>query len=243
MDLTTSSRRKSLSAPDSRELVAYAPVDRTDPRVGRPRSNGSSEPDSMEPELPSTFSPPTTATNTNINPTGKDPVLSPPSRNFSIPSFASPNLSLSPISVESRRKLAGGSELHASVARRRERAPTGDRRPAVMGVPSDDAVLIQKPKKPGEPHVVTVNCPDKTGLGCDICRTILDFGLYITRGGKTNSRYVTLALCGVSSLSVLRIAWFASAEILFAAFEVAAARVRCCLYILCRDLTDSFLVI
>ncbi|XP_050209388.1 ACT domain-containing protein ACR9-like isoform X2 [Mercurialis annua] len=51
-----------------------------------------------------------------------------------------------------------------------------------MGVPSDDAVLIQKGTKSGEPHVVTVNCPDKTGLGCDICRIILDFGLYITKG-------------------------------------------------------------
>ncbi|KAK8707679.1 hypothetical protein V6N13_058733 [Hibiscus sabdariffa] len=51
-----------------------------------------------------------------------------------------------------------------------------------MGVPSDDAVLIQKGKKPGEPHVITVNCPDKHGLGCDICHIILEFGLYITKG-------------------------------------------------------------
>ncbi|KAH9661329.1 ACT domain-containing protein ACR9 [Citrus sinensis] len=51
-----------------------------------------------------------------------------------------------------------------------------------MGVPNDDVVLIQKGKRPGEPHVITVNCPDKTGLGCDICRIILDFGLYITKG-------------------------------------------------------------
>lgn len=52
-----------------------------------------------------------------------------------------------------------------------------------MGAPGDDAVLIQKPSKAGEPYVITVNCPDKTGLGCDICRTILDFGLYISKGG------------------------------------------------------------
>ncbi|GLT67091.1 hypothetical protein SLA2020_394220 [Shorea laevis] len=50
-----------------------------------------------------------------------------------------------------------------------------------MGIP-DDVVVIQKGKKPGDPHVITVNCPDKTGLGCDICRIILDFGLYITKG-------------------------------------------------------------
>ncbi|GMJ08972.1 ACT domain repeats 9 [Hibiscus trionum] len=51
-----------------------------------------------------------------------------------------------------------------------------------MGVPSDDAVLIQDGKKPEEPHVITVNCPDKHGLGCDICHIILEFGLYITKG-------------------------------------------------------------
>ncbi|MFQ6624722.1 hypothetical protein Gotur_004149 [Gossypium turneri] len=51
-----------------------------------------------------------------------------------------------------------------------------------MGVPSDDAVLIQKGNKRGEPHVITVNCPDKHGLGCDICHIILDFGLYIAKG-------------------------------------------------------------
>uniref|UniRef100_A0A2P2JE84 ACT domain-containing protein ACR n=1 Tax=Rhizophora mucronata TaxID=61149 RepID=A0A2P2JE84_RHIMU len=51
-----------------------------------------------------------------------------------------------------------------------------------MGLQSDDDVLIEKGKNPGDPHVVTVNCPDKTGLACDICRIILDFGLYITKG-------------------------------------------------------------
>ncbi|XP_010253240.1 PREDICTED: ACT domain-containing protein ACR9-like isoform X2 [Nelumbo nucifera] len=51
-----------------------------------------------------------------------------------------------------------------------------------MGVPNDDVVLIQKGKKPGEPCVITVNCPDKAGLGCDLCRIILEFGLCITRG-------------------------------------------------------------
>lgn len=94
-------------------------------------------------------------------------------------------------------KLAGNFELHASVARRRSQTPTGNRRLAVMGVPSDDAVLIQKPKRPGEPFVITVNCPDKTGLGCDICRTVLDFGLCVTKGGRGNLRYTVLTLCGV----------------------------------------------
>ncbi|KAH9661330.1 ACT domain-containing protein ACR9 [Citrus sinensis] len=67
-----------------------------------------------------------------------------------------------------------------------------------MGVPNDDVVLIQKGKRPGEPHVITVNCPDKTGLGCDICRIILDFGLYITKGD------VTQVLCELE-LSIQRV--------------------------------------
>ncbi|XP_076918841.1 ACT domain-containing protein ACR9-like [Bidens hawaiensis] len=54
-----------------------------------------------------------------------------------------------------------------------------------MGRPSDDAVVIQKGKKPGDPFVITVNCPDKAGLGCDICWIILDFGLHIVKGDIT----------------------------------------------------------
>ncbi|CAA7389653.1 unnamed protein product [Spirodela intermedia] len=46
---------------------------------------------------------------------------------------------------------------------------------------SDDAVVIQVGKRAGEASVITVNCPDKTGLGCDLCRTILEFGLRISR--------------------------------------------------------------
>ncbi|KAK4777713.1 hypothetical protein SAY87_017900 [Trapa incisa] len=50
-----------------------------------------------------------------------------------------------------------------------------------MGVPGDDAVMIQKPRNAGDPYVITVNCPDETGLGCDICWTILDSGLSIAK--------------------------------------------------------------
>ncbi|RRT38690.1 hypothetical protein B296_00039813 [Ensete ventricosum] len=59
---------------------------------------------------------------------------------------------------------------------------TGLDRTARMGVASDDMVMIEVAKRAGEPSVVTVNCPDQTGLGCDICRVILEFGLCITRG-------------------------------------------------------------
>lgn len=52
-----------------------------------------------------------------------------------------------------------------------------------MGIANDeDLVLIQGERKAGEPCMITVNCPDKTGLGCDLCRIILEFGLCITRG-------------------------------------------------------------
>ncbi|GFP90770.1 act domain-containing protein acr10 [Phtheirospermum japonicum] len=52
-----------------------------------------------------------------------------------------------------------------------------------MGLLYDDAVIIRQSEKEGEPCVITVNCPDKTGLGCDLCRIILFFGLTIVRIG------------------------------------------------------------
>lgn len=56
-----------------------------------------------------------------------------------------------------------------------------------MGILYEDSVVITSGEKQGDPHVITVNCPDKTGLGCDLCRIILLFGLSISRGGKTYS--------------------------------------------------------
>lgn len=51
-----------------------------------------------------------------------------------------------------------------------------------MGAVYDDVVILRQAEKEGEPSVITVNCPDKTGLGCDLCRVILFFGLTIVRG-------------------------------------------------------------
>ncbi|OWM70233.1 hypothetical protein CDL15_Pgr026083 [Punica granatum] len=52
-----------------------------------------------------------------------------------------------------------------------------------MGIVYEDAVVISNPNREGDySTVITVNCPDKTGLGCDLCRTILLFGLSICRG-------------------------------------------------------------
>ncbi|PIN01604.1 [Protein-PII] uridylyltransferase [Handroanthus impetiginosus] len=51
-----------------------------------------------------------------------------------------------------------------------------------MGIIYEDAVLIKEAERADEHTVITVNCPDKTGLGCDLCRIILLFGLSIARG-------------------------------------------------------------
>lgn len=53
-----------------------------------------------------------------------------------------------------------------------------------MGILQDDVVVINQGEKQRDPTVITVNCPDKTGLGCDLCRIILQFGLSICKGGK-----------------------------------------------------------
>lgn len=76
-----------------------------------------------------------------------------------------------------------------------------------MIVLNDDVVLIQKGTKLGEPCVITVNCPDKTGLGCDICRTILNFGLYITKGDISTDGiwcYIVLWVIPHSSSHIIR---------------------------------------
>lgn len=52
---------------------------------------------------------------------------------------------------------------------------------AGMGIPFDDVVTLRHSDKQGDPSVITVNCPDKLGLGCDLFRIILFFGLKITR--------------------------------------------------------------
>ncbi|CBI31402.3 hypothetical protein VitviT2T_019506 [Vitis vinifera] len=56
-----------------------------------------------------------------------------------------------------------------------------------MGILYDyeDVVLIRQAEKPGDPTEITVNCPDKIGLGCDLCRIILRFGLSISRGDSS----------------------------------------------------------
>lgn len=51
-----------------------------------------------------------------------------------------------------------------------------------MGLLYDDAVVIKEAENPEDNTLITVNCPDKTGLGCDLGRVILLFGLSIAKG-------------------------------------------------------------
>lgn len=77
-----------------------------------------------------------------------------------------------------------------------------------MGSSNDDAVSIQKAKRPGEPYLVTVNCPDKAGLACDICWIILDFGLYIHKGDvSTDGIWCYIVLWATPSSSSHLVRW------------------------------------
>ncbi|KAG0487794.1 hypothetical protein HPP92_006605 [Vanilla planifolia] len=77
-----------------------------------------------------------------------------------------------------------------------------------MGLSSDEVVEIQFGKKPDEPCIVTVSCPDKTGLGCDLCQIILEFGLCITRGDvSTDAQWCFVVLWVVPSSPNINIQW------------------------------------
>ncbi|KAJ9160090.1 hypothetical protein P3X46_025524 [Hevea brasiliensis] len=78
-----------------------------------------------------------------------------------------------------------------------------------MRIPSgDDVVLIQQPRSPGDPTVITVNCPDKPGLGCDLCRIILEFGLSITRADfSTDGRWCYIVFWVVPDPTSHRLDW------------------------------------
>ncbi|KAK6779511.1 hypothetical protein RDI58_021695 [Solanum bulbocastanum] len=56
-----------------------------------------------------------------------------------------------------------------------------------MGILYDDVVLLNHSEREGDPSVITVNCPDKTGLGSDLCRIILFFGLTVVRVERSNA--------------------------------------------------------
>ncbi|KAJ7561770.1 hypothetical protein O6H91_03G040600 [Diphasiastrum complanatum] len=55
-----------------------------------------------------------------------------------------------------------------------------------MGAPppptNDETVVVHPGKSPGDPTVITVNCPDQIGLGSALTGVIFDFGLSVIRG-------------------------------------------------------------
>ncbi|KAJ7971296.1 ACT domain-containing protein [Quillaja saponaria] len=87
-----------------------------------------------------------------------------------------------------------------------------------MGIPCDDLVVIQHGKKPDEPSVITVNCPDKAGLACDICRIILEFGLCISRADfSTDGRWCYIVLWIDPHPKTLKVDWESLNNRLFSA--------------------------
>ncbi|XP_062180047.1 ACT domain-containing protein ACR9-like isoform X2 [Phragmites australis] len=76
-------------------------------------------------------------------------------------------------------------------------------------VRGDDAVVMQlATAAEGEETVITVNCPDQAGLGCDLCRTILEFGLRITRGDvSTDGHWCFVVFWVVPRSPSIKIRW------------------------------------
>nr|XP_024378090.1 ACT domain-containing protein ACR9-like isoform X3 [Physcomitrium patens] len=55
---------------------------------------------------------------------------------------------------------------------------------------------------------ITINCPDKVGLGCDIARIVFEFGVSITRGDLvTDGRWCFVALWVIPRKSMLPMRW------------------------------------
>ncbi|PIA28909.1 hypothetical protein AQUCO_06500032v1 [Aquilegia coerulea] len=80
-----------------------------------------------------------------------------------------------------------------------------------MGLQNDDVVIIEKSNKErgdDEASVITVNCPDKTGLGCDLCRIILDFGLSITKGDvSTDGKWCYVVFWVIPHWNSINVRW------------------------------------
>lgn len=51
-----------------------------------------------------------------------------------------------------------------------------------MGAYSDEYVVVRRGKKPEDLSEITINCPDKVGLGCDLARIVFEFGLSVEKG-------------------------------------------------------------
>ncbi|XP_052156699.1 ACT domain-containing protein ACR9 isoform X1 [Oryza glaberrima] len=73
----------------------------------------------------------------------------------------------------------------------------------------EDAVVMQVAGAEGQDSVITINCPDQAGLGCDLCRTILEFGLRITRGAdvSTDGQWCFVVFWVVPRTPSIKVRW------------------------------------
>uniref|UniRef100_A0A0D9WC02 ACT domain-containing protein ACR n=1 Tax=Leersia perrieri TaxID=77586 RepID=A0A0D9WC02_9ORYZ len=72
----------------------------------------------------------------------------------------------------------------------------------------EDAVVMQLAAADGQDTVITINCPDQAGLGCDLCRTILEFGLRITRGDvSTDGQWCFVVFWVVPRSPSIKVRW------------------------------------
>ncbi|XP_047306467.1 ACT domain-containing protein ACR10-like [Impatiens glandulifera] len=62
-----------------------------------------------------------------------------------------------------------------------------------MAIVYEDMVLIKYAEKEGDNTLITISCPDKIGLGCDLCRVLFQFGLTIDKADfSTDGRWCYL---------------------------------------------------
>ncbi|CAI5483532.1 unnamed protein product [Closterium sp. Yama58-4] len=76
--------------------------------------------------------------------------------------------------------------------------------PFPVAIPSDETVVVRKGQGPREASEITVNCPDKVGLGCDLTRIMFEFGLNVVKGagggpGRVNKAAVRVFLLQVQA--------------------------------------------
>ncbi|CAK9256508.1 unnamed protein product [Sphagnum jensenii] len=50
------------------------------------------------------------------------------------------------------------------------------------GVAGNEIVNVRRGHHQGDPSELTINCPDKVGLGCDFARIVFEFGLSVVKG-------------------------------------------------------------
>lgn len=73
----------------------------------------------------------------------------------------------------------------------------------------DEFVVVSAGEQPEDDLTeITINCPDKVGLGCDIARIVFEFGLSITRGDlATDGRWCFVALWVIPRKRILPTRW------------------------------------